>query len=97
MNLILNLKKEYFEQIKVGTKKEEYRLCTSYWQKRIEGKSFDKVIVKLGYPKSTEKEKILIFHWNGYERKKIIHKHFGSSEVEVYAIKLIKENNNIKN
>lgn len=89
MNLTLNLKKEYFEEIKAGTKKEEYRLCTPYWKKRIEGKFFDKVIVKLGYPKSTEKEKILIFHWNGYEKKKIKHKHFGTSEVEVYAIKLI--------
>ena len=91
MNLILNLKKEYFEQIEAGIKKEEYRLCTPYWQKRIEGKNFNKVIIKLGYPKKSEIDKILTFPWNGYEKKKIIHKHFGSSEVEVYSIRLIKK------
>lgn len=89
-NLTLNLKKEYFEEIKKGIKKEEYRLCTPYWKKRIENKSFEKIIIKMGYPKNTEFEKILYFNWNGYEKKKIKHKHFGSSEVEVYAIKLLK-------
>lgn len=88
MNLTLNLKKEYFEQIKQGKKTEEYRLCTPYWKKRIEGKNFDKVIIKLGYPKNSETDKILVFKFAGYEKKIIQHEHFGQDPVLVYAIKL---------
>lgn len=89
--LTLNLKREYFEQIKSGIKTEEYRLCTPYWSKRLEGKTFDKIIIKLGYPKNSETEKIMTFSWRGYKKKKILHKHFGSDPVKIYAIKLIKE------
>lgn len=89
--LTLNLKREYFEQIKSGIKTEEYRLCTPYWSKRLEGKTFDKIIIKLGYPKNDEIEKIIEFPWKGYKKRKITHKHFGSNPVKVYAIKLIKE------
>lgn len=88
MNLILNLKREYFEQIKSGIKTEEYRLCTPYWQKRLEGKTFDKIIIKLGYPKNSEVEKIMEFTWRGYKKRKITHKHFGYTPVKVYAIKV---------
>lgn len=87
-SLTLNLKKEYFEQIKSGIKTEEYRLCTPYWSKRLEGKSFDKIIIKLGYPKNSELEKIMEFEWKGYKKKKITHKHFGNVPVKVYAIKV---------
>ena len=37
--LVLPLKAEYFHQIKDGTKLEEYRLCTPYWRKRLEGRN----------------------------------------------------------
>lgn len=86
--LTLNLKREYFEQIKSGAKKEEYRLCTPYWQKRLENKKYDKVILKLGYPKNSEIEKILEFKYLGYEIKTIKHEHFGDDPVKVYSIKL---------
>lgn len=86
--LTLNLKREYFEQIKLGIKTEEYRLCTPYWTKRLEGKIFSKVIIKLGYPRKDDKGKEMIFPWNGYKIKTISHKHFGEEPVEVYAIKL---------
>ncbi|MGL4652641.1 hypothetical protein [Cetobacterium sp.] len=86
--LTLNLKREYFEQIKSGIKTEEYRLCTPYWSKRLEGKTFDKILIKLGYPKNSEIEKILEFKYSGYEIKTIKHKHFGNDPVKVYAIKL---------
>lgn len=88
MDLVLNLKREYFQEIKTGTKKEEYRLCTPYWQKRIEGKSFDRIIIKLGYPKSSEMDKILKFKWHGYQIKEITHREFGNKPVKVYAIQL---------
>lgn len=86
--LTLNLNKEYFEEIKRFEKKEEYRLCNEYWKARIENNEFEKVVIKLGYPKSTEKEKILEFEYKGYEVKKIKHKLFGDKPVEVFAIKL---------
>ncbi|MGL5624886.1 ASCH domain-containing protein [Cetobacterium sp.] len=90
--LTLNLKREYFEQIKSGIKTEEYRVCTPYWQKRLEGKSFDKIIIKLGYPKNSEIEKILEFKYLGYEIKTIKHKLFGNDPVKVYAIKVEQDN-----
>lgn len=86
--LILNLKKEYFQEIKSGVKKEEYRLYNPYWIKRLENKTFSKVIIKLGYPRKDDKEKEIIFPWNGYKIKTISHKHFGNEQVKVYAIKL---------
>ena len=86
--LILNLKKEYFQEIKSGVKKEEYRLYNPYWIKRLENKTFSKIIIKLGYPRKDDKDKEIIFPWNGYKIKTILHKHFGEEPVEVYAIKL---------
>lgn len=95
-SLILNLKREYFEQIKSGIKTEEYRLCTPYWRKRLEGKTYHKIILKLGYPKNSEIDKILEFKYLGYSKKKIKHKNFGVEEVEVYALKLISNDKCIK-
>ena len=86
MDLHLNLKKEYFNEIKKGTKKIEYRLKNQYWSKRLKNKKFDKVYIKLGYPKSNQKEKILCFELIKIEEQKIRHKEFGNFPVEVYAI-----------
>lgn len=85
--LKLPVKAEYFNQIKAGTKTEEYRIIKEYWSKRLI-KEYDEVWVTLGYPSSDETDKIIKFKWTGYEIKKIIHKEFGNKEVEVYAIKL---------
>lgn len=87
-NIIFNLKKQYFDDIKNGIKKEEYRLCTPYWKKRLENKKFNKIEIRLGYPKNSEENKILIFPWRGYTIKKIKHPHFGNDPVKVYAIKI---------
>lgn len=85
--LRLAVRKEYFEQIKAGIKKEEYRLIKPYWIKRL-AKEYDQVWITLGYPKKIEKEKVLKFKYAGFCSKKINHKEFGISDVEVYAIKL---------
>lgn len=85
--LKLAVRKEYFEQIKAGIKKEEYRLIKPYWIKRL-AKEYDQVWITLGYPKNAEKEKILKFKYRGFEIKKMRHKEFGAYDVEVYAIKL---------
>lgn len=85
--LRLPVKREYFEQIKSGTKTEEYRIIKEYWSKRLI-KEYDEVWVTLGYPSSDETDKIIKFKWTGYEIKKITHKEFGNKEVDVYAIQL---------
>jgi len=84
-DLHLNLKGEYFKQILAGEKKFEYRLA-SKWGKRLEGKSFDRIFIKLGYPKADDASRIVIRPWRGFERQTITHPHFGDQAVEVLAI-----------
>lgn len=90
MDLVLNLKKKYFLDIKAGIKKEEFRLCNSYWEKRILNKNFKNVIIKLGYPSNSEKNKILVFPWQGYAIKEIKHEEWDFISKKVFAIKLVK-------
>ena len=87
--LRLAVRKEYFYEIKAGIKKEEYRLIKPYWIKRLSTK-YDEVWITCGYPKKTETDKILKFKYNGFCIKKINHKEFGDSEIEVFTIKLLK-------
>lgn len=89
-SIIFNLKKEYFEAIRCGEKKEEYRLNKEFWKKRLVGRNYDRVIIKLGYPKKDDfsSDKVMFFKWEGYEIKNLLHKEFGALPVEVFAIKL---------
>lgn len=87
-NLVLNLKKEYFLDIQSGSKKKEYRLLNEYWTKRIKEKSFDNLVIRMGYPKAGEKGKEIIFPYLGYRVEKIQHEHFGADAVWVYSFKL---------
>lgn len=65
--LTLNLKKKWFDMIKAGIKKEEYREMSPYWHNRLYKKGdftfneYDKVVFTLGYPKKDDKEKRLEF------------------------------------
>lgn len=87
MDLVLPLKGIYFDQIKAGTKTEEYRLLTPYWAKRLHHQ-YRNVIVTRGYPKSSDTEKRLAFKWKGVTTRLINHPHFGAFEVWVYVIDL---------
>lgn len=86
-DLILAVKREYFEQIKSGEKTEEYRLCNDYWQKRLVH-PYHHLIITLGYPKKDDAERRLKFPYTGWVRKTITHKHFGEKPVEVFAIQI---------
>lgn len=88
MDLTLPLKGEYFDQIKAGTKTEEYRLCTLYWKKRLERRNYEKLVLTRGYPKRTDAERRMEFKWQGAAIKTITHPHFGDAPVAVYAIPL---------
>ena len=87
-DLHLNLKSEYYEQIATGEKEWEYRLYNDYWKKRLVGKSFDKILVKRGYPKRDDMENQMIRPWNGYIIEEIVHPHFHNKSVTVFAIKV---------
>lgn len=84
--LKLPLKRLYFEQIKSGSKTEEFRLATPYWQKRLEGRSYSAIALTLGYPSSGDPERTLTRPWRGFRRTLIQHPLFGAAPVEVYAI-----------
>jgi hypothetical protein len=88
MILTLPVKTLYFDQIKSGEKKEEYRLYNKYWCRRLLGKSFDRIVITKGYPKSSDTERRISRGWNGLSIKFITHEHFGGSQVKVFAIKV---------
>lgn len=84
--LVLPLKAEYFNSIKAGTKPEEFRLCTPFWRKRLEGKTFSSIVLTLGYPSRNDTERRLVLPWRGMRETTITHPHFGPDPVRVFAI-----------
>lgn len=90
-DLHLNLKGEYFDQIEAGTKVFEFR-AVSVWAKRLQGKTFDRILIKRGYPKRDDFSRIIERPWVGYELQTITHPHFGNEPVDVFAIKVNRGN-----
>jgi hypothetical protein len=89
MNILhLNLKKKYWEEIKAGKKKFEYRLVNGYWAKRLVNKQYDKILIKLGYPKKDDVTRIIERPYRGCDQLEIIHPEFGSNPIQVYAIRV---------
>lgn len=88
MTLHLPTRALYFDQIANGEKLEEYRLVTEYWQKRLDGHSYSRIVLTRGYPKGggVEGSTRLTLPWRGYQIKTITHPHFGPEPVEVFAI-----------
>ena len=87
-DLILPVKRIYFEAILDGSKLFEYRLDNEHWRKRIAGRTYDRVIMMLGYPTAADHAKRLVMPWNGYEEQTLTHKHFGPEPVDVFAIRV---------
>jgi len=50
--LHLTLKKQWFDLIASGTKKEEYREMKPYWHKRLLNKGYDTIKFRNGYSKT---------------------------------------------
>ncbi|MFC6640846.1 MULTISPECIES: ASCH domain-containing protein [Sulfitobacter] len=86
--LHLPLKALYFDQIKAGTKAEEFRLVTPYWTKRLAGRTFDHIELTKGYPPRGDQSRRLIRPWRGLHQTTITHPHFGPDPVTVYAIRV---------
>jgi hypothetical protein len=92
--LVLHVKGKYFDQIRAGTKTEEYREYKPYWQSRLLGKSYACVVIMKGYPKASEMcaDNCMEFKWDPASIRivTIHHEQFGSEPVKVFAIKLVK-------
>ena len=95
-DLVLNLKGEYFDQIKAGSKEFEYRLQSEFWKKRLYEpypkssfqKMFGRIVIRKGYPKAGDSEREIIRPYRGFITDKITHPHFGPDPVWVYAIRV---------
>ena len=79
---------KYFDQILAGVKPEEYRLRSPFWRKRLEGRSYRRVVLTRGYPAGGGVEGCtrLTLPWRGYFERTITHEFFGPQPVEVFAI-----------
>lgn len=86
--LLLPLRAEYFNAIRDGTKVEEFRLRTPFWQRRLEGRTYDRIVLTLGYPPRGDRRRRLVLPWRGVRVVTITHAHFGAHPVEVFAIRV---------
>lgn len=88
-NLQLAVKGEYFDQMKAGTKTEEYRLVNPYWIGRLACcKGYDRLIITKGYPRRDDESRRIDVKYQGFSIKTITHPHFGPEPVKVFAIKV---------
>lgn len=85
--LHLNLFGHFWDDINAGIKLYEYRRA-SIWLKRLDGKPFDVILLKKGYPKRGDTSRIIERPWRGFELQTITHPHFGAWPVEVCAIRV---------
>lgn len=85
INLFMTLKQPYFDQIKVGVKREEYREIKPYWTRRLEGRKYDTITFQNGYSKTSPRITLV---YRGYYIKELQHPEFKNKKIKVYAIKL---------
>ena len=87
--LTVAVRRRWFDEIKAGTKTEEYRLITPYWTKRLGApRSYDFVEITLGYPKKGDKSRRLVFWWRGTTIKRVASTEWDGIVHAVYAIDL---------
>lgn len=99
--LHLSLKKQWFDMIKSGEKKEEYRDITPYWSKRLcnynpkenvyEIANFNAVEFTLGYPAKDEYDKRIKFEIIGISIGHGKEKWGAIPNINYFIIKLGKE------
>jgi len=85
-DLVLHVKKVYFESIRDGRKSLEYRERTPYWEKRLQGRQYGGVQLHCGYPKAGDSSRIIRRRWKGFVEETIVHDHFGGRLVPVFSI-----------
>lgn len=87
-DLVLHVRREWFEKIKRGEKCAEYRLFNDYWKRRLYGRRFDQIIVCLGYPKKGDESRRLYFPWRGYVVTTVSSSEWNNETRKVFAIHL---------
>lgn len=87
-DIILPVKRIYFDKIRSGEKTHEFRLVSDFWRRRLVRRSYRNVVLTLGYPKAGGVEGVtrLTRKWRGYVLATILHEHFGPAPVTVFAI-----------
>jgi len=88
MDLVLPLKKKWFNQIKAGIKTEEYRLVTPYWRKRLVNRQYNNIVLTAGYPKKNDNDRRIVRPWRGCYMTDVRHEEWGNERKMVFAIRL---------
>ena len=83
--LFMTIKRQYFDEIKAGTKTEEYRLVKPHWVNKLVGKEYTHIIFQNGYSRNAPR---IEAEYLGYEVKNFKHEFFGNEDVSVFALKL---------
>lgn len=86
--LQLALRRKWFEAIRDGSKLEEYRLASPYWKRRLEGKTFDKVVLTLGYPPREDLSRRIESPWLGVSRRIVQSEEWDNEPRDVFVIPL---------
>jgi len=81
--LYLVLKFKWFDQVKSGEKKFDYRLFNSYWKARFHHHQYKRLVLMRGYTKTR-----IELPWQGYEIKTITHEEWDNVPTKVFAIRL---------
>ena len=90
--LYIVLKGKWFRKIAAGEKKIDFRRADDpRWQKKLIGRQYDFICLKLGYPKNGDTDKILWRRYAGYRKVIITHEEFGNIPTEVFAIDVSQE------
>ena len=87
--LVLHLKRKYFDAIRAGTKVVELRRVTAYWCSRLDGdkgRQYTHTHFVLGYAPLDEPYSNIVRAVQKIERTAIVHEEFGTEPVEVFAI-----------
>lgn len=84
--LQLALKAEYFHAIRAGAKTEEYRRVNVFWSKRLYRKTFERLVLTLGYPSRRDHTRRIVKPWLGMRVTEVVHPLFGEHPVWVFAI-----------
>jgi len=83
--LYLPVKKKYFDQIKSGEKKFEYRVYNDYWERRL-SRPHDQIVITLGYPKKDDHARRIVKPYKGFNLVTIKHPEWNNKLKACFAI-----------
>ena len=83
--LVINIKKKYFNEILNGTKKEEFRKKTKFWETRILNREYTHVVFRNGYKKNAP---TITLRYLGYDVKNLQRDFFGKDATDLFVLKL---------